>query len=317
MILIVGHHADPHVASVVQSLTRCGHQFSILDSFDRSSGGVHHQISAGAVLDIGGPKKRLTEFSAVWWRQKPRFVVPTETPAVLYDYFFVHREWNHLIDYLGVETAHIFSINVREKTATANNKITQLKVAVESGFAVPQSLISNDVDSVIDFVSKAAGKKCVYKPFTPYMPPSGLITYTSEVDIQLLRENRETIRAAPGIFQVFVEKQFELRITVVGSDVFAARINSHHSSNTEIDWRREVFADMYSRYELDGAFREKLLALHRRFGLFYAAYDFIMDETGIPVLLDVNPAGQWMWLESRLGFPIGERIAAALADPPG
>ena len=312
----MGHHADPHVAAVIQSLEKRECQFAILDSFGRAGHGIHHQISAGAVLEVGGSKRCLSEFSAVWWRQKPRFIVPTETPAVLYDYFFVHREWNHLIDFLGAETSHLFSINDREKNSIANNKITQLKSAVECGFAIPDSLISNDVDSVIEFMSKTEGRHYVYKPFTPYMPPSGKVTYTSIVDIPLLLENRDTIRAAPGLFQVFIEKQFELRITVVGSEVFAARINSHYSEKTQIDWRREIFADIYSEYELNDAFREKLIALHRTLGLFYCAYDLVVDDDGVPVLLDVNPAGQWMWLESRLGFPISGRIASALANPP-
>lgn len=316
MILIVGHRGDPHVAAVIRALEQCGSQFAILDSFSRTGDGIHHEISSGAFLEVGGSKKRLSEFTAVWWRQKPRFVVPTETPAVLYDYFFVHREWNHLIDFLGMETSHLFSINDREKNAIANNKITHLRAAAECGFEIPASLISNDVDSVIEFMAKADGKKCVYKPFTPYMPPSGKITYTSMVDIPLLLENRDTIRAAPGLFQIFVDKQFELRVTVVGSEVFAARINSHYSSKAQIDWRREIFADIYSEYELPDTLREKLIGLHRRLGLFYCAYDFVVNHGDIPILLDVNPAGQWMWLESRLGFPVSERIASALANPP-
>src|SRR6185369_8370443 len=48
-------------------------------------------------------------------------------------------------------------------------------------FLVPDTLVSNDVDAIMDFVSKAAPKKYIYKPFTPYMPPTGLITFTSEV----------------------------------------------------------------------------------------------------------------------------------------
>ena len=72
---------------------------------------------------------------------------------------------------------------------------------------------------------------------------------------------------------------------------------------------------MYTVQQLDEPFAERLLALHRKLGLYFAAYDFIVNEVGDPVFLDANPTGQWMWLERRLDLPISERIAAALADP--
>jgi glutathione synthase/RimK-type ligase-like ATP-grasp enzyme len=315
LVLIFGHRADPHVASVVQSLEKAGHSYCIVDSSDTLSGGIRHRISSDVAVQIGNSDARLNELTAVWWRQKPNFVMPTSATG-LYDYFFVHREWNQLIDYLGVETAQLFSINDRQKAAVANNKITQLKMAKEWGFEIPATLISNDVESIIDFVSHSDGGQCIYKPFTPYVSPSGVITYTTKVDVSLLVGNRDLIRVAPGIFQLFVAKQFELRVTVVGSEVFAARINSSHSSETEIDWRRDQFSDIYSSYDLDRDELGRLVEFHRKLGLFYAAYDFIVDEAGNLVFLEVNPAGQWMWLELKLGFPVGERIASALANPP-
>jgi hypothetical protein len=33
------------------------------------------------------------------------------------------------------------------------------------------------------------------------------------------------------------------------------------------------------------------------------------------IFLEVNPTGQWLWLEQKLGLPISERIASALANP--
>ena len=31
-----------------------------------------------------------------------------------------------------------------------------------------------------------------------------------------------------------------------------------------------------------------------------------------PVFLEVNPAGEWGWLERDLGYPIGDALAEAL-----
>jgi glutathione synthase/RimK-type ligase-like ATP-grasp enzyme len=315
VILIVGHRADPHVLAVAHSLERLQCRFAIIDAFHEHSDGLRHIITSGAELDIGTSGVPLSDCSSIWWRQKPKFTMPADA-AGLYDYYFVHREWNAIIDYLCAEATHAFSINDRSGTTAANNKLSQLKIAVESGFDIPRTLISNNPDAIIEFVSSARPNRCIFKPFVPYMPPSGTITYATEIDVSRLLSDRDRLRVAPGIFQVFVEKQFELRITIVGNDVFAARINSKHSEKAEVDWRQEIFSDIYTIYDLEPDFHEKLLNLHRRFGLYFAAYDFIIDCAGNPIFLEVNPSGQWMWLEVKLGFPIAERIALALAAAP-
>lgn len=147
MILIVGHRPDPHVTSVAQALEKQGHRFVVMDAYSNNSDGLFHTVTSGAILKVGGQATRLSDVNAVWWRQKPKFTVPNDTVVALYDYYFVHREWNFLIDYLGFETDRVFSINNRSKAAAANNKIMQLKFATEVDFAVPTTLISNDYDS--------------------------------------------------------------------------------------------------------------------------------------------------------------------------
>lgn len=54
----------------------------------------------------------------------------------------------------------------------------------------------------------------------------------------------------------------------------------------------------------------KIQALMKEFGLIYGAFDFIVTPDGRHVFLEVNPAGHYMWIESKLGLP----ITAALAD---
>lgn len=313
MILIIGHHADPHVAAVVSCLEESETRYSLLDAFEFSSGGIDLSLSPGLNLALGSSRHSLSDFTSIWWRQKPKFQIPTETAGALYDYNFLHREWNHVLDCIAFETSHLFSINDRAKASAAENKAVQLKVALSCGLSVPETLVTNDPLAAINFLSSGHGRY-VYKPLTPYMAPTGTLTYTNMVDANMLREQGDRIKTAPGIFQVFVEKAYELRLTVVGESIFAARINSHYSEKSSVDWRSEIFADIYSHYTPNDGFREVLLNFHRRLGLFYAAYDFAVNETGEIFLLDVNPAGQWMWLEHKLGLPISAHIAAALAD---
>ena len=311
MILIVGQRDDPHIASVVHSLSNCQCEFFVVDSFGEGSDGVQFHISNNVIFDIEGNRFRLHDIKSIWWRQKPRFVIPTDSMAQLYDYYFAHLEWNQLLDYLSFELSSKFNINDRRVSRRIHNKLLQLKYAEDAGFRVPSTLVSNNFDSVSQFI-RGGDKKYVFKTLTPYMPPSGMITYTTIIDSQLIDERRDFIKAVPGIFQEFKEKLFELRVTVVGEDVYAARINSRHSQETAIDWRQEIFSDIYSVHILDHQVKSRLLALHKRFGLFYGAYDLIVDNEENYFFMEVNPSGQWMWLEEALGFPISESIAEAL-----
>ena len=49
-------------------------------------------------------------------------------------------------------------------------------------------------------------------------------------------------------------------------------------------------------------------------GLSFACYDFIVDDDDQVYFLEVNSAGQWMWLEDELGLPISNRIAKILTE---
>jgi hypothetical protein len=46
------------------------------------------------------------------------------------------------------------------------------------------------------------------------------------------------------------------------------------------------------------------------FGINFASIDLIVTPSGEFVFLDLNPNGQWLWLEVELGLP----LVAAMAD---
>jgi hypothetical protein len=191
--------------------------------------------------------------------------------------------------------------------------LIQLKYAEQVGFRVPPTLISNKFDTVNEFVVDDRDKSYIFKTLTPYMPPAGMMTYTTLINGQIVDEQKDSIKIVPGIFQEFIKKQFELRVTIVGNDIFPARINSQCSDEAKIDWRKDIFNfDLYSSGILDHELESRLLSLHRKLGLFYGAYDLIVDNEENCFFMEVNPAGQWMWLEQALGFPISQRIAEAL-----
>lgn len=312
MILIVGSTSDPHVEGVTLGLERRGAPFAILDLFSNAGCGVLDEICDGVDLYIGARSINLNSLTAVWWRHKPRGGVPSESAKHLYDYNFIQKEYNYLLNYISGECEHLFCINNRDNAAKADNKLVQLRLAREFGFRIPRTLVSNNPEAIIQFMNSVPDAQYVFKTLTPYMPPTGEITFTSLVNEQDISSDAASVRAAPGIYQERIRKKYELRITVVGSTVFAAKINSGRDQHGAVDWRRTIFADIYSPITLGNPVRDMLIRLHSRFGLVFAAYDLIVDEDDNVIFLEVNPSGQWMWLEDALGLSIADAIAAEL-----
>jgi hypothetical protein len=109
-------------------------------------------------------------------------------------------------------------------------------------------------------------------------------------------------------------KRLELRVTIVGRRVLAAAIDSQVSERAAHDWRRDGvrLLDAWQPYTLPVKVEEKLLRLMDYFKLNYGAADFIVTPEGRHVFLEVNPVGEFFWLEQRPGLPISETIADVL-----
>ncbi|MCA1693463.1 MAG: hypothetical protein LC749_01330 [Actinobacteria bacterium] len=118
---------------------------------------------------------------------------------------------------------------------------------------------------------------------------------------------------SPGEFAAW-----ELRVTVVGDQVFACRIESQVTESTRIDWRRyDLENTPHVAHRLDPDIERRCVVLTRHFGLEFSAIDLIVTADGETVLLELNPNGQWAWIEELTGLPISAAIADVLArrDP--
>ncbi|MCG8395012.1 MAG: hypothetical protein MI745_18215, partial [Pseudomonadales bacterium] len=126
-------------------------------------------------------------------------------------------------------------------------------------------------------------------------------------------EHLESLQYGPCTFQENVPKAFELRVTIIGDKVFAASIDSQQSAKTVTDWRRDGIGLIqdWQPYDLPIDIEQKLLRLMHRLRLNYGAADFVVTPDGRHVFLEVNPAGEFFWLEKfSPHFP----LSAAIAD---
>jgi hypothetical protein len=264
-----------------------------------------------AEIVTDGRRVSISSVASIWCRGFRPSGLPKHLNQA--DRKFAQTETQRAIDALLTITSALW-INHPHCVGRANSKPAQLFMAIELGLKVPPTLISNDPQEVRTFVS-ASGADFVYKAHSqaPTLDPgkalfTGLITETELANIDL-------IQVSPGIFQKYIQKRYEVRVTVIGSQIFSGRINSQAHTDTKIDWRYRPFDIDKDPIRLPLEIEEKIVAMMKAFGLVYGAFDFIVTPDGDYVFLEVNPSGQYMWVEAATGMPITAALADALYGP--
>lgn len=195
-------------------------------------------------------------------------------------------------------------VNHPHANRAADDKPVQLSAAQQVGFTVPATLVTNDPDAARAFAKRHGPVICKAMRWTPYRRADG-VGLTSWTEPVTADEIDDSLGAAPHLFQALVDKVADLRVVVAGSRVFAVRIDSG-----PLDWRRDYSALSCSEFPLPDGLGPALVAYLRRFDLASGSFDFCIDRHGALHFLELNPNGQWGWLQDAAGLP----IAAAFAD---
>lgn len=122
-------------------------------------------------------------------------------------------------------------------------------------------------------------------------------------------EINDSVAVVPHLFQAVVDKVADLRVLVVGREVFAVRIESGM-----LDWRKDYSALSYCVVDLPGRVAKALLAYLEHFGLVSGSFDFAVDRAGDLWWLELNPNGQWGWLEESTGLAMSAAFAELLTQ---
>ena len=198
----------------------------------------------------------------------------------------------------------------------AEQKAFQLKVAGDLGFELPPTLITNRPADLIDFYREHDGR-IVSKQAATAFPATigfGMVRFTELVTTRDIA-HAQSISYCPMILQAYVPKRVELRITVVGARVFAAEIHSQANNRTRHDWRRyDLDRTPHLAHELPRDVNAKCVRLVEELGLRYGAIDMIVTPDGRYVFVEINPNGQYLWIEHQTGLAISEAICDLLLD---
>lgn len=302
--LIICRQPDPHVTAVLEHLNKAGYDATV---WDLNSPGAIRVSPLFLNQDS-------FEFSAVWWRYKQ---TPREYAGVASNpEQFAAREWLHYLKALAIVGADAVWVNDPWLASVRSNKFLNLSIASNLGWLVPETLVTNALEDATEFINRFGSQGTIYKVLSYYFDTNGQTIFTSEIGVSDILSHPHNLRMAPVQLQEKIHKKYELRVTVVGEEVFAAKISSQASSHASLDWRRDQEdCSLYEAVKLPSEWIRSILELHEAFGLYYGAYDFICNDRDQLVFLEVNPGGQYLWVEMHTGLPISRAVAEALVKP--
>jgi hypothetical protein len=102
-------------------------------------------------------------------------------------------------------------------------------------------------------------------------------------------------------------------LVIVGDEVFACEIQTRPGTIEHIDWRIESVEDLtHKLVELPEKVSAKLKLMLSMMKLNFGAVDLIKDETGTYYFIEINPNGQYFWIELLTGAPLTEAMVSLI-----
>jgi len=319
MILILSDKSDAHYQYMQQRLVDRGEEVFTLDTSQ-----FPHNFSIGydfsdqcLEVTVGNGEKKISgkEIASIWNRRRP----PTKLPKSFSDEAvreYIVRESQIFLSSLHDMLKSPLWVSNPDSLEKASRKPYQLLVAQEMGFCVPETFIGNSVSVATEFLAshndialKAIGMGAIEIRSESCPEFDCMRMYTRRLDNNQLEAVLPQVQNCPVIIQPYVQKDFELRITVVGTKVFACAIYSQMAERTKEDWRRYDFLKTPHRaYTLPKEVEQRCLALMSTLGLMFGCIDMIVTPKGEYVFLEINPNGQWLWIERMTGMPIADAL---------
>ncbi|MGE4350452.1 MAG: MvdC/MvdD family ATP grasp protein [Candidatus Berkiella sp.] len=241
----------------------------------------------------------LLEIDTVWYRRAGLARLLKKIDP--FDYEFVENENRQFMKSLWLTLGESAKwVNPYESFDKSNSKIFQLREANRIGFSIPDTLVTNDRNCIINFFEENQKSEIIYKTFFPanWQEDSGSFNlYTTRISSEMVADD-ESMALAPGIFQIAIQKQYEVRATFFGKQCVAVQI---HNSE-EIDWRvlQKDTKIKLNHITLPSELEKKCIYLMEKLGVVFGCFDFIVTPDGEYVFLEINEMGQFLWIEQLL-----------------
>jgi glutathione synthase/RimK-type ligase-like ATP-grasp enzyme len=310
MILIVTRSEDAHTDLVISELNKRKEPFVRLNT-DAPPERCFKTIRfcrnfSASITECNLQELDLQAVHTVWNRRHSKPAPSVEMNAE--NQKFVDNEYKHFLSGLWYVLRDRFWINGFQATDAAEIKPHQLAVARCIGLEIPRTVMTNDPQEAMAFFDEC-DEKVIYKTFRQTIRfdqqgnPHGI--YTSKVSRADLNSGKDKIALAPCIFQEYVDKRTELRITVIGDKMFPVEIDTRNSLRARDDWRRyDERNTVYRPYVLPQSIQALIQKMMKSLNLVFGCIDMAVTTDNRYVFFEINPMGEWLGFERRTGMPM-------------
>lgn len=310
MILILSDRNDSHANFVINKIEEQGlayFRFNLdVESLKKSI--VTFQKNEWTIVQNEKPLI-FKNIKCIWNRRTFVELLLDEEYDQCVDFKIWKNEWNKTL--LGIYSSlrDLPWLNPWRKSYESENKYLQMELALKNNLQIPDTIVTNNKEVANNFIiqhNEVALKlmhQDFYKQGNEY---KGLYVNKLKIaDFDDFANSEEN----PIVLQKYIEKDFEVRYTVIGKKHFACKIESQKSKQTIIDWRRyDIPNTPHSAIEPPNEIVVSVNNLMKNLGIIYGALDFIVDRHGNWIFLEVNSMGQFLWIEDLTGLPISDEI---------
>jgi glutathione synthase/RimK-type ligase-like ATP-grasp enzyme len=307
-VLIVSQKRDFHAQAVASALMH-DHDvnsciLSMEDFPENFAGSVRFNENSGIEIKNEDEIIDFSTIKSVWWRRPAKSKIPYFNNA--FDSDFLQIECDHFLQ--GAMWSHpCLWVNDPMSNRLASRKIVQLTRARNLGLNIPPTLITNNPIDAKNFIMES-GRKVVFKRTGTSSGPFTVTTVVNKENIDRL----ESIKYSPTTFQEYIEPDVDLRIIWIADELYSVSIDSK-SGETPIDSRLDNSV-RFEKTDLPIQVADKLSSLMKNLGLIYGAIDMRIGLDGKYYFLEVNPAGQFIYLELKTGIPLVKKLSDTLAS---
>ncbi|WMS89113.1 MvdC/MvdD family ATP grasp protein [Pleionea litopenaei] len=306
-LLIPTYSGDIHAVAVEQAIRQKGHDCYRWHATDFPTKQYINYVNVGThsdatyiLLDELQGEFNIADFDTVWHRRPSEPVLPKDLHEG--DRIQARRESIALAKSIWhFVNPNAFWVNHFNTVSYSGLKPLQLKIAKQVGLKIPDTLISNQPEQIREFIKLHQGN-LIYKPLNQ-LGWTGEDRFYSVITSKISEEDLpsdEYLRLSPGIFQPYQEKAYELRVTFMGKMPIAAKLHSQDNASTVIDWRTCSYSKTemtVSPYQLPDKIVEQCWKLMQQLGIVFGCFDFIVTPDREYIFLEVNPMGQFLWVE--------------------
>lgn len=279
-----------------------------------------HINEASTFIKAKGEKQNFHDIDRFWYRRGHNRINPwvniVEVPSGKIP-LYLEAELSPVLEHLDSLFGNA-KVCINKYDDNKTNKIRNLVLAKAAGLVVPETLVTNDPSELNSFLKRF--QKVITKPFTQNSFSFRISNYKVYISsttaiMTPIVEHPKSEKMLPSLFQQYVEKKYELRIFYLNGDFYAMAIFSQADRLTRLDFRNynPTSPNRCAPFKLPDCIKAKLHNFMVSAELNCGSIDMICSPDGAYVFLEVNPVGQYQWLERNCNYFISKHVAELLA----